>query len=65
MADLVKFANDYKNNPNATAVLITFMGDGMPAFMTESFKRTGTVGPGISADHHSCGALVNLMAKTR
>ena len=25
MADLVKFAYDYKSNPNATAVLITFM----------------------------------------
>src|SRR4051812_22201082 len=32
MADFVKFAQDYKSNPNTPAVLITFMGDGMPAF---------------------------------
>lgn len=34
MADFVKFAQEYKNNPNTPGVLITFMGDGMPAFMT-------------------------------
>jgi len=45
MADLVKFANDYKNNPNATAVLITFMGDGMPAFMTSLSKELEPLGP--------------------
>jgi len=45
MADLVKFANDYKNNPNATAVLITFMGDGMPAFMTSLSKEMEPLGP--------------------
>ena len=45
MADLVKFANDYKNNPNATAVLITFMGDGMPAFMTSLSKELEQLGP--------------------
>ena len=44
MADLVKFANDYKNNPNATAVLITFMGDGMPAFMTSLSKELEPLG---------------------
>jgi len=45
MADLVKFANDYKNNPNSAAVLITFMGDGMPAFMTSLSKELDALGP--------------------
>ncbi|THU37117.1 OmpA family protein [Niastella caeni] len=44
MADLVKFANDYKNNPNAPGVLITFMGDGMPAFMTSLAKELEPLG---------------------
>lgn len=44
MADLVKFANDYKTNPNATGVLITFMGDGMPAFMTSLAKELEPLG---------------------
>ena len=44
MADLVKFANDYKNNPNAAGVLITFMGDGMPAFMTSLAKELESLG---------------------
>src|SRR5829696_751950 len=45
MADLVKFASDYKNNPNATGILITFMGDGMPAFMTSLSKELEPLGP--------------------
>ncbi|MGC4103558.1 OmpA family protein [Ferruginibacter sp.] len=45
MADLVKFASDYKNNPNSPAVLITFMGDGMPAFMTSLSKELEPLGP--------------------
>lgn len=45
MADLVKFASDYKNNPNTTGVLITFMGDGMPAFMTSLSKELEPLGP--------------------
>ncbi|MEO8403426.1 MAG: OmpA family protein [Chitinophagaceae bacterium] len=45
MADLAKFASDYKNNPNATGVLITFMGDGMPAFMTSLSKELEALGP--------------------
>ncbi|MEO5683534.1 MAG: OmpA family protein [Chitinophagaceae bacterium] len=44
MADLVKFANEYKNNPNTPAVLITFMGDGMPAFMTSLSKELEPLG---------------------
>lgn len=45
MADLVKFAQEYKNNPDATGVLITFMGDGMPAFMTSLSKELEPLGP--------------------
>src|SRR3982751_4584647 len=45
MADLVKFANEYKANQNATAVFITFMGDGMPAFMTSLSKELEPLGP--------------------
>lgn len=45
MADLVKFANDYKSNPNTPGVLITFMGDGMPAFMTSLSKELEPLGP--------------------
>ncbi|MFT3932779.1 MAG: OmpA family protein [Chitinophagaceae bacterium] len=44
MADLVKFANEYKTNPNAQAVFITFMGDGMPAFMTSLSKELEPLG---------------------
>ncbi|BAV04764.1 OmpA family protein [Filimonas lacunae] len=45
MADLVKFAQEYKNNTAATGVLITFMGDGMPAFMTSLAKELEPLGP--------------------
>jgi outer membrane protein OmpA-like peptidoglycan-associated protein len=45
MADLVKFAGEYKTNPNTQAVLITFMGDGMPAFMTSLSKELEPLGP--------------------
>ena len=44
MADLAKFASDYKSNPNTTGVLITFMGDGMPAFMTSLSKELEALG---------------------
>src|SRR5882762_2532070 len=45
MADLVKFAGEYKTNPNTAGVLITFMGDGMPAFMTSLAKELENLGP--------------------
>ena len=45
MADLVKFAQDYKSNSNTPGVLITFMGDGMPAFMTSLSKELDALGP--------------------
>ena len=44
MADLVKFAGEYKSNPNTPGVLITFMGDGMPAFMTSLAKELEPLG---------------------
>lgn len=44
MADLVKFAGEYKTNPNTSGVLITFMGDGMPAFMTSLTKELEPLG---------------------
>ena len=53
MADLVKFASDYKTNPNSAAVLITFMGDGMPAFMTSLAKGVGAIGCRISTHHYT------------
>lgn len=46
MADLVKFAQEYKNNPATPGVLITFMGDGMPAFMTSLAKELEPLGDG-------------------
>jgi OmpA-OmpF porin, OOP family len=45
MADLAKFAGEYKTNPNTPAILITFMGDGMPAFMTSLSKELEALGP--------------------
>lgn len=45
MADLVKFAGEFKTNPNTPAVLITFMGDGMPAYMTALSKELEPLGP--------------------
>jgi len=45
MADLVKFANEYKKNANTPGVLITFMGDGMPAFITSLAKELEPLGP--------------------
>ncbi|GAB4094328.1 OmpA family protein [Flaviaesturariibacter terrae] len=45
MADLVKFAQSYKDDPATPAVLITFMGDGMPAFMTALSKELEPLGP--------------------
>ncbi len=44
-ADVVKFAQDYKNNPNAPGVFATFMGDGMPAFFVALCKELEPLGP--------------------
>ena len=45
MADLVKFAQEYKKDANTPGVLITFMCDGMPAFMTALSKELDPLGP--------------------
>ncbi|HET6254503.1 MAG TPA: OmpA family protein [Puia sp.] len=44
MADLVKFAGQYKTNSGTPAVLVSFMGDGMPAFMTALSKELEPLG---------------------
>jgi len=45
MADVVKFANDYKKDPNTAGVFATFMGDGMPAFFSGLVKELEPLGP--------------------
>lgn len=45
IADLVKFAQEYKENPNTPAVFASFMGDGMPAFFTALNKELSSMGP--------------------
>jgi outer membrane protein OmpA-like peptidoglycan-associated protein len=45
VADVVKFAQEYKTNPNATGVFATFMGDGMPAFFAALAKELEPLGP--------------------
>lgn len=45
MADLVKFASDYKNNPSTPGVFASFMGDGMPFFFASLAKELEPLGP--------------------
>jgi OmpA-OmpF porin, OOP family len=45
IADIVKFASDYKNNPNAEGVFASYMGDGMPAFFSGLSKELEPLGP--------------------
>jgi outer membrane protein OmpA-like peptidoglycan-associated protein len=45
IADIVKFAQDYKNNPQAPGVFASFMGDGMPAFFAALSKELEPLGP--------------------
>lgn len=45
IADIVKFAQDYKNNPNTTGVFASYMGDGMPAFFAALSKELEPLGP--------------------
>ena len=45
IADLVKFASDYKSDPNTAGVFGSFMGDGMPAFFTALVKELEPLGP--------------------
>ncbi|WP_201748009.1 OmpA family protein [Chitinophaga vietnamensis] len=45
IADLAKFAQEYKSNPNATGIFASFMGDGMPAFFAALSKELEPLGP--------------------
>lgn len=45
VADMVKFAQDYKSNPNTTGVFASFMGDGMPMFFAALAKELEPLGP--------------------
>jgi outer membrane protein OmpA-like peptidoglycan-associated protein len=45
IADLVKFAQDYKNNESAPGVFCSYMGDGMPAFFAGLTKELEPLGP--------------------
>lgn len=45
IADVVKFAQDYKNDPTTPGVFATYMGDGMPAFFAGLVKELEPLGP--------------------
>jgi OmpA-OmpF porin, OOP family len=45
IADIVKFAQDYKENPNTPGVFASFMGDGMPPFFAALTKELEPLGP--------------------
>jgi OmpA-OmpF porin, OOP family len=45
IADIVKFANDYKNNASTTGVFASFMGDAMPTFFAALCKELAPIGP--------------------
>ena len=45
MADLVKFAQQYKTDASTPAVFATFMGDGMPFFFAALSKELEPLGP--------------------
>ncbi|MCU0434028.1 MAG: OmpA family protein [Bacteroidia bacterium] len=45
ITDMVKFAQEYKENPNTPGVFASFMGDGMPAFFAGLCKELEPLGP--------------------
>ncbi|MBS1508334.1 MAG: OmpA family protein [Bacteroidetes bacterium] len=45
IADIVKFAQDYKNDSNIPGVFASYMGDGMPAFFAALTKELEPLGP--------------------
>jgi outer membrane protein OmpA-like peptidoglycan-associated protein len=45
IADMVKFAQDYKSNPSTPGVFASFMGDGMSAFFAGLSKELESLGP--------------------
>lgn len=44
-AELVKFCKEYKDNPNSPGVFITFMGSGIPAYITGISNAVKDLGP--------------------
>ncbi|MEJ1239869.1 OmpA family protein [Chryseolinea sp. T2] len=44
LADMVKFAQEYKENPETPGVFASFMGDGMPAFFASLSKELEPLG---------------------
>lgn len=44
-AELVKFCKEYKDNPNTPGVFITFMGSGIPAYITGISEAVKDLGP--------------------
>lgn len=44
-AELVKFCKEYKDNPNTPGVFITFMGSGIPAYITGISNAVKDLGP--------------------
>lgn len=44
-AELVKFTKEYKENPNTPGVFITFMGSGIPAYITGISNAVKDLGP--------------------
>lgn len=45
IADIVKFAQDYKSDPQTPGVFASFMGDGMPVFFASLAKELEPLGP--------------------
>ena len=45
IADIVKFAKDYKDNPETPGVFASYMGDGMPGFFSALVKELEPLGP--------------------
>ncbi len=45
IADIVKFAQDYKSNPEIPGVFASYMGDGMPSFFSGLVKELEPLGP--------------------
>lgn len=45
IADVVKFAQEYKKNPETPGVFASYMGDGMPAFFAALTKELEPLGP--------------------
>lgn len=43
--NLVKFCKEYKDNPNTPGVFITFMGSGIPAYITSISNAVKDLGP--------------------